>query len=110
MGAETRARANVWATASLTGALFAILIVAVSQPLLSIVYPGISCGGGVQCGANVCYSPQICVSGVCRVPNCGGIYYCSGATPVCCNNVGPCAANQVACAIINPGDDDDLGT
>ena len=43
MGAETRARANVWATAALTGALMAILIVAVSQPILSALYPGIHC-------------------------------------------------------------------
>ncbi|MCX8197550.1 MAG: hypothetical protein N3G80_04550 [Candidatus Micrarchaeota archaeon] len=38
LGAETRARANVWATACLTGALIAILIVVVAQPVLQTIY------------------------------------------------------------------------
>ena len=38
LGAETRARANVWATACLTGALIAILIVVVAQPVLQQIY------------------------------------------------------------------------
>ncbi|MCX6770111.1 MAG: hypothetical protein NT051_05560 [Candidatus Micrarchaeota archaeon] len=38
LGAETRARANVWATACLTGALISILIVVVAQPVLQIIY------------------------------------------------------------------------
>jgi len=37
MGAETRARANVWATACLTGALIGILIVVISPPILASV-------------------------------------------------------------------------
>ena len=45
MGAETRARANVWATACLTGALIAILIVVVAQPVLT----AINNGTAVQC-------------------------------------------------------------
>jgi hypothetical protein len=40
MGAETRARANVWATACLTGALIAILIVVVAPPVLNAIYTG----------------------------------------------------------------------
>ena len=40
MGAETRARANVWATAALTGALIAILIVVVAPPVLNSIYAG----------------------------------------------------------------------
>ncbi|MCX8195177.1 MAG: hypothetical protein N3G22_03685 [Candidatus Micrarchaeota archaeon] len=45
MGAETRARANVWATAALTGALIALLIFAVAPPILGQLSPtgGISC-------------------------------------------------------------------
>ena len=43
MGAETRARANVWATAALTGALIAILIVVVGPAVLNIIYPGVNC-------------------------------------------------------------------
>jgi len=38
LGAETRARANVWATACLTGTLIAILIVVVAQPVLQSIY------------------------------------------------------------------------
>ena len=38
MGAETRARANVWATACLTGALIAILIAVVAPSVLSAIY------------------------------------------------------------------------
>ena len=38
MGAETRARANVWATACLTGALMAILIAIVAPSVLNMIY------------------------------------------------------------------------
>jgi Na+-driven multidrug efflux pump len=38
MGAETRARANTWATAMLLGAVIAILIVVVAPPVLDIMY------------------------------------------------------------------------
>ena len=40
MGAETRARANVWATACLTGALMAILISVVAPSVLNMIYGG----------------------------------------------------------------------
>ena len=39
MGAETRARANVWATAALVGAVIAILIVVIAPPVLQIIMP-----------------------------------------------------------------------
>jgi uncharacterized protein (DUF983 family) len=45
MGAETRARANVWATAALTGALIAILIAVIAPPVLDAIY-------GNQTGSN----------------------------------------------------------
>ena len=48
MGAETRARANVWATAALTGALIGVLIYAVAPAVLKTIYAGtgvISCSG-----------------------------------------------------------------
>ncbi|MCX8197619.1 MAG: hypothetical protein N3F07_00265 [Candidatus Micrarchaeota archaeon] len=38
MGAETRARANVWATAALVGALIGVLIYAVAPPVLDTIY------------------------------------------------------------------------
>jgi len=44
MGAETRARANVWATAALTGALIAILIYAIAPKVLTAIL-----GEGVNC-------------------------------------------------------------
>ena len=40
MGAETRARANVWATAALTGALIAILIAVVAPSVIGMIYNG----------------------------------------------------------------------
>ena len=47
MGAETRARANVWATSALTGALIGILISVVAPSVLQIIAGGtntIVCG------------------------------------------------------------------
>ena len=44
MGAETRARANVWATACLTGALMAVLIVVIAPAVFDLIYTG----GGVS--------------------------------------------------------------
>jgi len=38
MGAETRARANVWATACLTGALIAVLIAVIAPAVLQTIY------------------------------------------------------------------------
>jgi len=46
MGAETRARANVWATAALTGALMALLIWAIAPPVLQAIVPT---GGAIAC-------------------------------------------------------------
>ena len=48
MGAETRARANVWATAALVGALIAILIVVVAPPVMNAIY------GGDRITASIC--------------------------------------------------------
>ncbi|MEM4554356.1 MAG: hypothetical protein QXT25_00705 [Candidatus Anstonellaceae archaeon] len=39
MGAETRARANVWATSCLTGALIGILIATVAPKVLQMLAP-----------------------------------------------------------------------
>jgi len=49
MGAETRARANVWATAALTGALIAILIAVVAPSVLNMIYDGNSTTNSVKC-------------------------------------------------------------
>ncbi len=45
MGAETRARANVWATAMLVGALVGVLIYAIAPTVLNMIYGG----SGVSC-------------------------------------------------------------
>jgi hypothetical protein len=50
MGAETRARATVWATAALTGALFGVLIYAIAPAVLTTIY-GANIGTS---GANTC--------------------------------------------------------
>jgi len=47
MGAETRARTNVWATACLTGALMAILIAVVAPSVLNMIY-----NNGLDSGVN----------------------------------------------------------
>jgi len=49
MGAETRARTNVWATACLTGALMAILIAVVAPSVLNMIYYGNSTSTGIKC-------------------------------------------------------------
>ncbi len=48
MGAETRARTNVWATACLTGALIAILIAVVAPSVLNTIYPSTSFTNGAS--------------------------------------------------------------
>jgi cytochrome c oxidase assembly factor CtaG len=53
MGAETRARANVWATAALTGALMGMLIATVAPSVLGIIY-----GGTIQCTATSSTPPS----------------------------------------------------
>jgi len=50
MGAETRARTNVWATACLTGALMAILIAVVAPSVLNMIYnPSGSTTNSIKC-------------------------------------------------------------
>ena len=49
MGAETRARANVWATAALTGALIGVLIYAIAPSVLKTIYGGTT-GTEFTCG------------------------------------------------------------
>jgi uncharacterized membrane protein len=51
MGAETRARANTWATAMLLGAVIGILIVVVAPPVLNTLYPDHGIG---EAGSGVC--------------------------------------------------------
>jgi Na+-driven multidrug efflux pump len=48
LGAETRARAAVWATAMLTGAVIGIVIYIIMPPLLKILLPT-NAGGTAIC-------------------------------------------------------------
>ncbi len=43
MGAETRARANVWATAMIVGAIFAIIIEVLLPSILNSLTTGVQC-------------------------------------------------------------------
>lgn len=77
MGAETRARGNVWATACLGGALMAFLIVAVAPPVLGAIFGGgFNCSGGapggLMCGS-IPYDPS--TSSCC--PTAGDEHVCS---------------------------------
>jgi hypothetical protein len=47
MGAETRARANVWATSCLTGALIGLLIATIAPTILGLL---LNNGGPIACG------------------------------------------------------------
>jgi len=83
MGAETRARANVWATAALTGALVSVLIVIIAPSVLTVMYGSdISGNAGGQaadpCAGITCF--VACNNGVC-VP---------GGTDDPCDDVNPC--------------------
>ena len=95
MGAETRARANVWATTCITGALLGVLIVSVAPPLLKQLYgPDISCAGegsspfllpnGADCSASSqCLNNNCCCVGVCG--------------PGTCNPAGSCPSCGIPC-------------
>ncbi|MEM4555064.1 MAG: hypothetical protein QXT25_04420 [Candidatus Anstonellaceae archaeon] len=80
MGAETRARANVWATAALVGAVIGILIVVVTPEVLKVMYGGnISCSsstscpsGQIACGNTCCPAGYVCNNGVCVRSSGGG--------------------------------------
>jgi hypothetical protein len=97
MGAETRARANVWAAACVTGALMAMLINAVAPPILGSIYGGtISCSGGTvgggSCGGSTCSSGEACISNKC-CPT-GTVAVCSG---MCCPTA--CSTGEVPVCI-----------
>lgn len=89
MGAETRARSNVWATAALTGALMAVLIVVISPPVLSAVY-----GQQASCTASAAsvVIPILRVGQTCNAPQCSCENNCI-APPALCNNGQVCGAN-----------------
>ena len=66
MGAETRARTNVWSTAALTGAMMAILISVASPSVMGMVYGSeVSCNGA---GGASCPTGQYLCNGAC-IPN-----------------------------------------
>lgn len=82
MGAETRARANVWATSALTGALVAMLIAAISPGVLQTMYPGMNTDCSFACaGKNP--TQQVLPGGSCCVLTNGHQLACPPATPNC---------------------------
>ncbi|OIO21296.1 hypothetical protein COV61_01290 [Candidatus Micrarchaeota archaeon CG11_big_fil_rev_8_21_14_0_20_47_5] len=85
MGAETRARANVWATAMLVGALIGIVIAVLGPFVMSTMYGS---GWDVACAEG----------GGAPAFNCGTVS-CTGATSVCCQIGGSdwCCQNGYAC-------------
>ncbi|MFA5106653.1 MAG: hypothetical protein WC506_06895 [Candidatus Micrarchaeia archaeon] len=89
MGAETRARANVWATALLTGSVISILIVAVAPSVISTLYgSAVTCSGsggggtGGSCGGSTCSSGTRCCD----------------CAPYGCSNWKVCVPNAIACS------------
>ena len=91
MGAETRARANVWATAALVGALFAVLIAVIAPAALSSIY-----GSSLSCTATGGGSLSACSTSTTFSSACAcGSNTCSGSTGQqrCCS----CSCSQYAC-------------
>lgn len=83
MGAETRARANVWATAAVTGAMMAVLISIVSPSVLGMIYgAGITCAGGS--GGGPLPAGSVCTVGVstCAAPSTCRVYTGSPTLPI----------------------------
>ena len=92
MGAETRARANVWATAALTGALVGILISSVTPPLLGTIYGKEVTCNGPNCGSQTCSGSEFCC-------NVGGT--CCTADSISCslNGCGGCSTFGGSCNV-----------
>lgn len=87
MGAETRARANVWATAALVGAVTMMLIIAITPPVLKAIYPDLRgdcsyvCAGG---GSGI--SRVVPAGSVCCVAGSGSDWWgygCPSDYPTC---------------------------
>jgi hypothetical protein len=59
MGAETRARANVWATSCVVGAIMAILIVVITPSVMTMMYGStVSCTGIAVTSSN-CFGTSV---------------------------------------------------
>ena len=98
MGAETRARANVWATAALTGALFSILISVVAPAVLTSIY-----GSTLSCTAPTPPAPLPTCSG--PAPPGGCICSTVGSTSATCSSGESCyncGAGTAVCAVSIP--------
>lgn len=93
MGAETRARANVWATAALTGALVGLLISSVAPTVLETIYGQgqVSCTAA-NCGSLTCSESEFCC-------NIGGT--CCTTNSISCqlNGCGGCGTFFTSCSV-----------
>lgn len=83
MGAETRARANVWATASLTGALMAMLIVAVAPPAFKFMDPTMRADCSYVCFGTHVSRVVAAGSACCTVWSGNAAYGCPADRPFC---------------------------
>ena len=106
MGAETRARATVWTTAAVTGAMMSILITVIAPSVLGAVYGGtITCSGGSltpPAPTKIIGNNVICdqdLGCICRQVNC---------VDTVCNREETChrcivAGGPMTCTIVLPG-------
>jgi ABC-type transport system involved in multi-copper enzyme maturation permease subunit len=90
MGAETRARANVWSTACVVGAIIAILIVVVSPSVMKTIY-----GQSVSC--EMCSAADTTVG--CLNTACTGSQFCCFEELT--NADGSCAQVNFQCLAAN---------
>ncbi len=104
MGAETRARANVWATSLLMGALIGILISVLGPFVMQTMYGGTwttacqgSGGGGGQTSNCPAANPQIyCATTCCHY---GGTAACCTSGQKCCGSAPNawCCSQSLSC-------------
>ncbi len=100
MGAETRARANTWATAMLIGAVIGILITTVAPGILGLIYgKDISCSAPSSSCANLDCTGSVSSATCCPA----GQYWCpsAGSNGMCKNSNASCQACTVGSVSID---------
>ena len=101
MGAETRSRANVWATAMLVGAVMSVLITAVTPSVLSAVYSDIKadcsseCRGTTTAGVPVCF--LVPSGGSCCLTPAGFAFICPSSANICNSGASKCCTAPGNC-------------
>lgn len=94
MGAETRARANVWATACVTGAMIGILIVVVAPSVFGMMYgSSFQCVSITMCSGQPLQTGYFCCSNSYAQIQCPSFLSClntCGLPPTCVPAGQPC--------------------